>query len=109
MNPGELDKSIQIQELTKVFDDEGIQNQTWNAIRSPWAKVEDKIVRTVTENNKIISQVETNFTIRKNGNELYGTSHRILYNSIIYKIIDIVDQDTYWKIITKGNRNGNQT
>lgn|SRR5574344_1264166 len=108
MNPGELDKKIELQELVKNTDDEGIQNKVWETIRKPWAKVEYKIVRSTTEDNMQVSQVEINFIIRKDGTDLFGTKHRILFNSIVYEISDIAEQGNYWKIITKGIKYGNQ-
>ena len=66
MNPGKLNKKIEIQTFEKYFDSEGVEQKTWKTIRLIFAFIEDKIVRTTNEDNSVVTQVETNMTIRKN-------------------------------------------
>ena len=101
-----MNKKIEIQKITIYKDSEGIENKSWISIRECWAKTEDKIVRSINENSQSSSKIETNFIIRKN-NYSYNNKNRIIHNKTIYKIIDIMDQKEYLKIITESDLNGN--
>ena len=110
MNPGKLNKKIEIQKFEKYFDSEGIEQKTWKTIRSVFALIEDKIVRTTNEDNSVVTQVETNMTIRKNYKSLCGSDIRIVYDNRMYQVLDVYDVDqNYIKLITKGEKlYGNQ-
>lgn len=111
MNPGKLNKKIEIQKFDKYFDSEGVEQKTWKTIRSVFALIEDKIVRTTNEDNSVVTQVETNMTIRKNYKSLCGSDIRIVYENRMYQVLDIYDVDqNYIKLITKGEKlYGNKT
>lgn len=105
MNPGKLNKKIEIQKFEKYFDSEGIEQKTWKTIRSVFALIEDKIVRTTNEDNSVVTQVETNMTIRKNYKSLCGSDIRIVYDNRMYQVLDVYDVDqNYIKLITKGEK-----
>lgn len=105
MNPGKLNKKIEIQKFTKTFDSEGVENKTWTTIRIIFAFLEDKIVRTTNEDNSVVTQVETNMTIRKNYKSLCSSDVRIVYKNRIYNVLDIYEiDDNYIKLITKGEK-----
>lgn len=53
MNPGKLNKRIEIQKFEKVFDNEGIEEKKWITVRPIFAAIEDKIVRTTNEDNSV--------------------------------------------------------
>lgn len=105
MNPGKLNRKIEIQKFVKHFDNEGVEEKTWNTIRTIFASIEDKIVRTTNEDNSVVTQVETNMTIRKNYKSLCGSDIRIVYENRIYEVLDIYEvDDNYIKLITKGEK-----
>lgn len=110
MNPGKLNKKIEIQKFVKHFDSEGVEEKTWNTLRTIFASIEDKIVRTTNEDNSVVTQVETNMTIRKNYKSLCSSDIRIVYENRIYEVLDIYEvDDNYIKLITKGEKlYGNQ-
>ena len=105
MNPGKLNKKIQIQKFTKSLNNEGVEIKTWSTIRTIFASLEDKIVRTTNEDNSVITQVETNMTIRKNYQSLLTSEVRIVYENRVYNVLDIYEVDeNYIKLITKGEK-----
>lgn len=111
MNPGKLNKKIEIQTFNKSYDSEGVEIKTWETIRTIFASIEDKIVRTTNEDNSVVTQVETNMTIRKNYQSLFTSDIRIVYEKRIYFVLDISEvDDNYIKLITKGEKiYGNKT
>ena len=111
MNPGKLNKKIEIQKFEKQFDNEGIEEKKWKKIRTIFASIEDKIVRTTNDDNSVVTQVETNMTIRKNYKFLCTSDIRIVYEERIYDVLDICEVDeNYIKLITKGEKiYGNKT
>lgn len=105
MNPGKLNKKIEIQKYEKAIDDEGIASMTWIPVRTIFSCIEDKIVRTTNEDNSITTQVETNMIIRKNYKSLCTSKIRIVYENRIYNVLDLVEvDDNYIKLITKGEK-----
>lgn len=105
MNPGKLNKKIEIQRFEKQFDSEGVEEKTWITIRSIFAAIEDKIVKTTNEDNSVVTQVETNMTIRKNFRSLFTSDIRIVYQNRNYYVLDICEVDeNYIKLITKGEK-----
>ena len=105
MNPGKLNKKIEIQRCEKTRDNEGVENKTWVLVRSIFAAIEDKIVRTTNDDNAVVTQVETNMIIRKNYRSLCTSDIRIVYESRIYTVLDISEVDeNYIKLITKGEK-----
>lgn len=105
MNPGKLNKKIEIQGFEKTFDCEGIEEKNWKTIRPVFACIEDKIVRTTNEDNSVTTQVETNMIIRKNYKSLCSSDIRIVYQNRIYHVLDISEvDDNYIKLITKGEK-----
>ena len=105
MNPGKLNKKIEIQKLENQFDSEGIQEKKWLTLRMIFASIEDKIVRTTNEDNSVVTQVETNMIIRKNYKFLCTSDIRIVYENRIYNVLDIYEVDeNYIKLITKGEK-----
>lgn len=111
MNPGKLNKKIEIQKFTKKIDSEGVEEKTWITIRTIFASFEDKIVRTTNDDNSLVTQVETNMIIRKNYKDLFSSEIRIVYKSRVYCVLDICEvDDNYIKLITKGEKiYGNST
>lgn len=105
MNPGKLNKKIEIQKFQKHIDSEGIEQKEWVTLRIVFASIEDKIVRTTNEDNSVVTQVETNMTIRKNYKSLCGSDIQIVYENRIYNVLDILEVDeNYIKLITKGEK-----
>lgn len=105
MNPGKLDKRIEIQKFERVIDSEGVAEMTWKPLRTIFASLEDKIVRTTNEDNSITTHVETNMTIRRNYKSLCSSDIRIVYENRIYEVLDIYEvDDNYIKLITKGEK-----
>lgn len=105
MNPGKLNKKIEIQKFEKQFDSEGIEEKNWKVLRTIFASIEDKIVRTTNDDNSVVTQVETNMTIRKNYKFLCTSDIRIVYEGRIYNVLDICEVDeNYIKLITKGEK-----
>lgn len=105
MNPGKLNKKIEIQTCTKTKDSEGVEILTWTTLRSIFASVEDVIVKTTNEDNAIVTQVETNMIVRKNYESLITSKIRIVYKNRNYVVLDISEvDDNYIKIITKGEK-----
>ncbi len=105
MNPGKLNKRIEIQKFEKTFDNEGVEEKTWKTIRPIFACIEDKIVRTTNDDNSVTTQVETNMIIRKNYKSQCSSDIRIVYENRIYEVLDICDvDDNYIKLITKGEK-----
>ncbi len=105
MNPGKLDKRIEIQKFERVIDNEGVAEMTWIPIRTIFASLEDKIVRTTNEDNSVTTHVETNMTIRRNYKSLCSSDIRIVYEGRIYEVLDIYEiDDNYIKLITKGEK-----
>ena len=105
MNPGKLNKKIEIQRCEKTLDDEGVQIMNWVKVRSIFASIEDKIVRTTNEDNSVVTQVETNMIIRKNYKSLCTSNIRIVYEERIYNVLDMSEVDeNYIKLITKGEK-----
>lgn len=111
MNPGKLNKKIEIQIYEKLTDSEGVAMMTWKPLRMIFACIEDKIVRTTNEDNSVVTQVETNMTIRKNYKSICTSNIRIVYENRIYNVLDLVEvDDNYIKLITKGEKiYGSQT
>lgn len=111
MNPGKLNKKIEIQKYVKWTDSEGVAEMTWKPIRTIFACIEDKIVRTTNEDNSVVTQVETNMTIRKNYKSICTSNIRIVYEGRIYNVLDLSEVDAnYIKLITKGEKiYGSQT
>lgn len=105
MNPGKLDKRIEIQKFEQEYDSEGVSIKTWKPVRTIFALLEDKIVRTTNDDNSVTTQVETNMTIRKNYKSLCSSDIRIVYENRIYEVLDICEvDDNYIKLITKGEK-----
>jgi len=105
MNPGKLNKKIEIQRLEKTMDSEGIEEKNWISVRNIFAAIEDKIVRTTNDDNSIVTQVETNMIIRKNYKSLCTSNIRIVYENRIYTVLDMSEVDeNYIKLITKGEK-----
>lgn len=105
MNPGKLNKRIEIQKFEKAFDNEGIEEKKWITVRPIFAAIEDKIVRTTNEDNSVTTQVETNMIIRKNYKSIFTSDIRIVYENRIYNVLDISEVDNnYIKLITKGEK-----
>ena len=100
MNPGKLNKKIEIQRLEKTMDSEGIEEKNWISVRNIFAAIEDKIVRTTNDDNSIVTQVETNMIIRKNYKSLCTSNIRIVYENRIYTVLDMSEVDeNYIKLI----------
>ncbi len=105
MNPGKLNKKIEIQRLEKTMDSEGIEEKNWISVRNIFAAIEDKIVRTTNDDNSIVTQVETNMIIRKNYKSLCTSNIRIVYENRVYTVLDMSEVDeNYIKLITKGEK-----
>lgn len=105
MNPGDLDKKIEI--LERIIDttpsgDEKIETKN---IRNCFANVENKITKAITEDNKFISRVEINFTILIYKDfEISTEGNLIKWKNKTFKIIDIIDESPYLKIITREDK-----
>lgn len=105
MNPGKLNKKIEIKKFQNHIDSEGIEQKEWVTLRIVFAAIEDKIVRTTNEDNSVVTQVETNMTIRKNYKSLCSSDIQIVYENRIYNVLDIYEVDeNYIKLITKGEK-----
>jgi head-tail adaptor len=105
MNPGKLNKKIEIQRLEKTMDSEGIEEKNWISVRNIFAAIEDKIVRTTNDDNSIVTQVETNMIIRKNYKSLCTSNIRLVYENRVYTVLDMSEVDeNYIKLITKGEK-----
>lgn len=105
MNPGKLNKKIEIQRLEKTMDSEGIEEKNWISVRNIFAAIEDKIVRTTNDDNSIVTQVETNMIIRKNYKSLCTSNIRIVYENRVYTVLDMSEVDeNYIKLITIGEK-----
>jgi len=111
MNPRKLNKKIEIKKFQKHIDSEGIEQKEWVTLRVVFAAIEDKIVRTTNEDNSVVTQVETNMTIRKNYKSLCSSDIHIVYENRVYNVLDIYEVDeNYIKLITKGEKlYGSQT
>jgi len=105
MNPGKLNKKIEIKKFQNHIDSEGIEQKEWVTLRIVFAAIEDKIVRTTNEDNSVVTQVETNMTIRKNYKSLCSSDIQIVYENRVYNVLDIYEVDeNYIKLITKGEK-----
>lgn len=105
MNPGDLDKKIEILERIIETTSSGDEKIETKNIRTCFANVESKITKAITEDNKFISRIEVNFTILNYKNfEISTEKYVIKWNNKIFKIIDVADEKPYLKVITKEDK-----
>lgn len=105
MNPGKLNKKIEILKRIIEITSTGDEKIETKNIRNCFANIENKITRSITEDNKFISSLETNFTILNCKDfEISTEKYIIKWNNKLFKIIEILDETQYLKIITKEDK-----
>ena len=105
MNPGKLDKKIEILERIITTTSSGDEQIETRNIRNCFANVENKIIKAIIEDNKFVSRIEVNFTILNcKSFEITTEENIIKWNNKIFKIIDIANEEPYLKIITKEDK-----
>ena len=105
MNPGKLDKKIEILKRIIKVTPSGDEKIKTKRVRTCFANAESKITKAIIEDNKFESRVEVNFTILKCKRFEMSTEEFIIrWNNKDFKIIDVADETPYLKIITKEDK-----
>lgn len=102
INPGELDKKIQIVRIVNTEDPDGFDAQEEKVVRSCWACVSNTSGMEMIRANAEFAQVKKRFLIRASETEIntdmYVRYHKKLYN-IVY-INNYADDNKYMEIWT---------
>jgi SPP1 family predicted phage head-tail adaptor len=86
MQPGELNKRIEIQQDLGIPDDSGLHVPNWQPFVTVWAKVQDLTGREFFQAAQTQSESTTKFTIRFRSVE---NNMRILFDGGLYEIVYI--------------------
>jgi SPP1 family predicted phage head-tail adaptor len=99
MNPGDLDRLIELQTRTVSDTDYGHRQETWVTVATLWAKVQQGKVTEQTRNSDEIAIERIKFTIRYRSN--LSNLWRIVYQGRIYKIIGAPQEvgRRHWHVI----------
>ena len=92
INPGELDKRINIYEKTTAIDDDGFQSEQTKLIHSCWGRYTRKTGLSMDEAGSEVNHASIRFLIRYTAKTLH-TSMFVLYKGKRYDILDINDFD----------------
>ena len=85
VNPGELNKKIQIISLEKVKDNDGFSSETEKIIVSTFAKVTNTSGTTIIKSNANFEDANTRFLLRTPKEEI-KTNYKVKYKNYIYSI-----------------------
>lgn len=87
MNPGTMDRRVQIQNYTTTRDDWNTPIQTWSTLASVWASKQDRRSAEVVENDQMVNLNRTTWRIRYRSD--VDTTMRIEYDSEHYYVVGV--------------------
>lgn len=97
VNPGELDKRIQIISATKTYDSEGYYTETETVVRTCWAKFSRTSGTELTKSNSDFSEVKCRFLIRYVAE--IDRKMFVRYSGDDYEIVYVNDYDDHHEYI----------
>ncbi len=108
MQPGRLNRKVQIQSLGASQDAFGQLVQTWSLVATVWAAIAPKTGRELVAAAAAASEVSVTISIRYRAG--ITPQMRIVFGSIIYNIVAVIDRDDAHKYLdiecTVGVNNG---
>lgn len=103
VNPGELDKKIQIVRFIKTEDADGFDTAEEEVVRRCWAKVSNTSGTEMIKANAEFAEVKKRFLVRASG-ALIDTDMAVKYHGKLYGIVYInnySDDNEYLEIWTE--------
>ena len=103
VNPGDLNKKIQVVQLVKTEDADGFDTVTEKVVRRCWAKVSNTSGTEMIKANAEFAEVKKRFLVRASGTPL-DTDMAVKYHGKLYGIVYIneySDNHEYLEIWTE--------
>ena len=100
MNIGEFKTPIEIKRFTSAVDEHGFNNEKWEVIATPRAKLEfdDRLMREVFRDDMVNSTIVKIFNIRKPRGYNLTVKDIIVYEGTTYEIYGINDLSSFYRI-----------